>query len=66
MILGIDGRYIFVALILMIKATDSRFFFFPPHLETLCIGPFFFFLPKLIRGYSNWTMHNRSSQSKGK
>lgn len=46
MILGIDGRYIFVALILMIKATDSRFFFFPPHLETLCIGPFFFLSSK--------------------
>lgn len=30
MILGIDGRYIFVALILMIKATDSRFFFSSP------------------------------------
>lgn len=26
MILGIDGGYIFVALILMVKATNSRFF----------------------------------------
>lgn len=47
MILGIDGRYIFVALILMIKATDSRFFFFLPTWKRYALGHFFSF-------FQNW------------
>lgn len=52
MILGIDwgvGGYIFVALILMIKATNSRFFSSPLG-NIIYWAIFFFFLPKLICG----------------